>query len=47
MCLQCIENFVKHWMHSDILTMFLQLFMLGNPVHLCSVGYCILHNLRV
>ena len=31
-CLQCIENFAKHWMHSAGLTMFLQLFMLRKPV---------------
>ena len=33
-CLQCIENFAKHWMHSAGLTMFLQLFMLRKP---CAV----------
>ena len=44
-CLQCIENFAKHWMHSAGLTMFLQLFMQRKPYAL--VGYCILHNLRV
>ena len=26
------QKFVKHWMHSAGLTMFLQLLMLGNPV---------------
>ena len=33
-CLQCIENFAKHWMHSAGLTMYLQLFMQRKP---CAV----------